>query len=360
VFEAVKIICACLVFCDHQVYKDFLITLYFPTRFVVVAVSVLPTAVATPCPALPHKTRSTRTAKLSSVFSLFQSTFSDPCGCNGKTSNKIRTYSALHYQQSSRHTSLQQHQVQRQSQRHRNKTDDTAVPTLPGAELQSTANQSVRQLLPQNCCDDEEVKPTPIECRPATLESDGVACSSYEMYAFRPRGSSCSSQTTLTTSLGKLSYDGNQGRRFESSVAAADEAKTTNGDCGKHSTPDDVIPTAGDDTRGTRRKTDVVEPRCRRGVVALTSKFRSAPRAVAIGVLARKLRALPLAGSTRQERGSDVIPEDAVKRQSSDVSIDSAKSTISNSSLKDLDGGEFVGSELANYMGELNQRRLVH
>ena len=311
--------------------------------------------------------RSTRSVQHSCVFCMLQSTLAEPCGCNRKTSNKIRTYSVLHYQQSSRHMSLQQQQVQRLLQRSRNKPEDKALQTLPSAEQhQSTANQ---QLLAQHCSDDEEVKLTPIDCRPVALSAD-VPCSSYEMFAYRPRGSSNSSQTTLTTSLGKLSLnDGSHCRRSESNVAAADDAKTTNGDCGKHSTPDDVISTGGGGTgstnNSTRRKQDDIDPCSRRGVVAFASKLKSAPRAVAIGVLARKLRALPLAGSTKhvftpqQERGNEDIPEGSINRLSSHVSIDSAKSTISNSSLKDLDGAEFVGSELAHYMGELNQQRLV-
>jgi hypothetical protein len=304
---------------------------------------------------------------------MLQSTLAEPCGYHRRTSNKVRTYSVLHCQQSSRHASLQQHQVQRQPQRPRNKTDDKAVPTLSGAEHhKSTANQSVQQLLPQNYSDDEELKLTPIECRPVALSADTVPCDSYEMYAYRPRGSSNSSQTTLATSLGKLSLnDGSHFRRSESNVAAANDAKTSNGDCGKHSTPDDVSPTDGggggtsSTSNSTRRKQDGIDPRSRKGVVAFTSKFKSAPRAAAIGELARKLRALPLAGSTKhvftleQERGNEDIPEGSINRLSSHVSIDSAKSTISNSSLKDLDGAEFVGSELAHYMGELNQQRLV-
>jgi hypothetical protein len=307
-----------------------------------------------------------------SVFCLLQSTLAEPCGYNRKTSNKTRTYSVLHYQQSSRHTSLQQQQqVQRQSQRPRNKTDGKTLPTLQSAEQhKSTANQSVQQLLAQNCSDNEEVKLAPMECRPVAPCADTVPCSSYEMYAFRRRGSSNSSQTTVTTSLGRLSLNDNSHcRRSESNVAAANGAKTSNGDCGKHSAADDVIATGGGGGGGasstsnsTRRKQDGIDPRSRRGVVALTSKFKSAPRAAAIGVLARKLRALPLAGSTKhmftpeQERGNEDIPEGSINRLSSHVSIDSAKSTISNSSLKDLDGAEFVGSELAHYMGELNQR----
>ena len=335
-----------------------------------------PLQLSQPCPVPMQNVRSTRSAQHSSVFSMLQSTLAEPCGYHRKTSKKIRTYSVLHYQQSSRHTSLQQQQqVQRQPQRPRNKTDDNALSTIPSAEEhKSTANQSVQQLLAQNCSDDEEVQMTPIECTPVALCADSAPCTSFEMYDYRPRGSSNSSQTTLTTSLGKLSLnDGSNCRRSESNVAAADDAKTSNGDCGKHSTPD-VIPTGGGGGGGggtsstnssTRRKQDGIDPSSRRGMVAFTSKFKSAPRAATIGVLARKLRALPLAGSTKhvftpqQERGNEDKPEGSINRLSSHVSIDSAKSTISNSSLKDLDGAEFVGSELAQYMGELNQQRLV-
>lgn len=43
------------------------------------------------------------------------------------------------------------------------------------------------------------------------------------------------------------------------------------------------------------------------------------------------------------------------KENSTHASIDSAN-TISNSSLQDLDEPEYTGSELADYMGELNSR----
>ena len=308
---------------------------------------------------------------------MLQSTLAEPCGYNRKTSKKNRTYSVLQCQHSSRHTSLQQ--VQRQSQRQRNKPDDNVLPIIPSAERHtSTANQSVQQLS-QNCRADKEVRLKLSECRPVELSADTVPCSSNQMYAYRPRGSSNSSQTTLTTSLGKLSLnDGSICRRVESNVPAADDANTSNGDCGKQSTLDTVIPTGSGGTgkatdsksKSTRPIQEDIEPRSRKGVVTLTSRIKSVPRAAAICVLSRTMRALPLASSTKhfvapqhraeQEHGNDEdVPEGSINRLSSHVSIDSAKSTISNSSLKDLDGAEFVGSELAHYMGELNQQRLV-
>ena len=313
------------------------------------AVNCLPTAVCSPHVrhATPH----------SFVLFLLQSTLAEPCGYNRKTSDKTRTYTVLQCQQSSRHTSLQQQQIQRLPQRQTNKTDVEAPPTLPSAEQhEPTTNQSVQQL-PQNCSEDEELKLTLIECKPV----DTLPSSSYQMYACRPRGSSSSSQTTLTTSLGKLSV--NEGN---SCCRAATGDSKTNGDCGGQSKVDLVITTCG----VARRKQEDVERRSRKGIATITSKLKSAPRAATIGVLAKKLRALPLAGNSKgvvtpqhnaaQECADEDVHEASINRLSSHVSIDSAKSTISNSSLKDLDDTEFTGSELAHYMGELNRERLVH
>jgi hypothetical protein len=128
---------------------------------------------------------------------------------------------------------------------------------------------------------------------------------------------------------------------------------------------------AADDRNNiTRLKQEGVERRRRKGIVTITNKLKSAPRAATIGVLARKLRALPLAANAKsvvtpqqkvaQERPDEGVNEAAMNMLSSHVSTDSANSTISNSSLKDLDEAEFTGAELAHYMGELNRQTLAH
>ncbi|XP_068081213.1 pyrokinin-1 receptor-like [Anabrus simplex] len=75
------------------------------------------------------------------------------------------------------------------------------------------------------------------------------------------------------------------------------------------------------------------------------------PRRDAIKALARRLKAF--------QRNGTVAVQNSTPVRASHGSIDSAKSTntISNSSLQDLDEMEFVGAELALYMGELNQHR---
>ena len=276
--------------------------------------------------------------------------------------------------------SLQQQQIQRQQQRQRNAPGDKAARTLASAEQHTVTNQSVQQVT-ENCGEDEDLKLTLIECKPTELAMDTLPCSSYPMYAYRPRGSSNSSQTTLTTSLGKLSLnEGNSCCRSELNVVATDNTKTSNGDCEEHSKFEVVVTTnsvtnKAVDSRNNissygKRKQECVEPRSRKGLVTITSKFKSAPRAPTIGVLAKKLRCLPLTGNTKniftpqnkvqQEHGNEDVHEAPINRLSSHVSIDSAKSTISNSSLKDQDAAEFTGTELAHYMGELNQQRMVH
>ena len=166
---------------------------------------------------------------------MLQATLAEPCGYRRKTSNKRRTYTVLHCQQSSIHMSLQQQQIQRQQQRQRNAPGDKAARTLASAEQHTVTNQSVQQVT-ENCGEDEDLKLTLIECKPTELAMDTLPCSSYPMYAYRPRGSSNSSQTTLTTSLGKLSLnEGNSCCRSELNVGATDNTKTSNGDCEEHS-----------------------------------------------------------------------------------------------------------------------------
>jgi hypothetical protein len=97
------------------------------------------------------------------------------------------------------------------------------------------------------------------------------------------------------------------------------------------------------------------------GIATITKRLKSAPRPAAIGALAKKLRSLSLPGNTKSIFAPQQQKEsEGIHQTPSHVSIESAKSTISDSSLQDLDETEFVGSELARYMGELNQQRLVH
>ncbi|XP_015116408.1 pyrokinin-1 receptor [Diachasma alloeum] len=81
-------------------------------------------------------------------------------------------------------------------------------------------------------------------------------------------------------------------------------------------------------------------------------------KAVTIGLLAERLRSSTKELFAHQQRHSKprARPDPLQKTQSrikSHPSIESAN-TISNSSLQDLDETEFTGSELAEYMGEIN------
>lgn len=328
---------------------------------------------------------------------MLQSTLAEPCGCNRETSNKRRTYSVLRLQQTSRQMSLQQQQQLHcrqqtiQLKRHRNISEDSQKQSLPDTEQHKTTKSQTEQVHQQCNREDEEQELSLIDRRLhcKTVES---SCNSYPMYAYAPRGSSNSSLTTLTTSLGKISLnEGNNNCRSESTLAVSDEttarhgALAGNGHCKKqlklgfvvindsNTKTSDLKSKAVEDknniTSQGRRKlkcdSNCVGPRSSSGITAITNKLKSTPRGAAIGVLAKKLRSLPLPSNTKsifitqhkmEEQHGNEAPNN---RLSSHVSVDSAKSTISNSSLQDVDETEFIGSELAHYMGELNQQRLV-
>jgi hypothetical protein len=305
--------------------------------------------------------------------------------------------------------SLQQQHLQRQNhanqlQRQRSNSDDLQKPLpiqlLPNkGQHKSSMNQAEQQAHQQfrrhnsEDCGDQSL--TPIERKlhgkPVESSMDVMASNSYPMYVQRPRGSSNSSQTTIHTSLGKLSLnEGNNNCRSESALAASDEttvrgcAVTSNEHCRKQLKSDLIVNNdrkmktcdltskdVGNKNNFTcqgkfKQKCDgnCVGPRSSNGIVAVTKRLKSAPGTAAIGVLAKKLRSLSLPGNTKsifasQHKVEQQHETEDTHEPPSHVSIGSAKSTISDSSLQDLDETEFVGSELARYMGELNQQRLV-
>jgi hypothetical protein len=295
--------------------------------------------------------------------------------------------------------SLQQQQPQSQQrtnqlQRHRSNSDDLQKPLrtqlFPNkGQHKSTLNQEeqaredFRRHISEECGDH---RLTPIELKLRGKPADSsVMSNSYPIYVHRPRGSSNSSQTTITTSVGKLSLnEGNNNCRSESALAANDvtTAQTNYGPSRKQMKLDLIvindrkIKTSDATSKDTGNENNVtcqgkfkqnVDGNCagqRSGnsIVAVTKRLK--PRTTAIGVLTKTIRSFSLPYNTKsifasQQKQSEDIHETAINRLSSHVSIESAKSTISDSSLQDLDETEFVGSELARYMGELNQQRLV-
>jgi hypothetical protein len=185
---------------------------------------------------------------------VFQSTLAEPCGYNRKNSIQRRpTYSVLQRQQKV----LLQQQQNSQLQRHRNNSDNVQkhlrAPSLPNTQRNSATNQTEQQASQrkwQRSGEDEEHSFALIERRlhdnPAEFPVDTVI-PSYLAYVCRPRGSSVSSQTTLTTSLGKLSLnEGNNNCRSGSAIAVGDEnaarhgSLTINGHC-KQSKLDPVV-----------------------------------------------------------------------------------------------------------------------
>ncbi|XP_069668643.1 neuropeptides capa receptor-like [Periplaneta americana] len=342
----------------------------------------------------------------------FKTTLAEPCGCDRRSTSKGRSYSVLRCQQNNRHQ-LQHHQqyqqqqlqrlqsshLQRQRSNTSNGTDEVAKPlrtaSLPttdqhkhsdnqNAHPQCNKHNSVPIGEEEQQCVALIERKLPPKAFPVQSPADTAAVNSCP---HRSRGSSYSSQTTLTTSVGKLSLnEGNNNCRPEINT----EETTGNGQEIKLSKLDIVSKKDNLSGKDGEDKNGIVN-HGRRNIINDTSAeqqigndvtksnkcslFMSSPRAATIGVLAKKLRSLPLPGTTKnlfapqqkmdQQRGdheSNGTPRTNKPpnyRLSSHVSIDSAKSTISNSSLQDLDETEFIGSELAHYMGELNQQRLV-
>ncbi|XP_017877673.1 uncharacterized protein LOC108623591 isoform X2 [Ceratina calcarata] len=86
-------------------------------------------------------------------------------------------------------------------------------------------------------------------------------------------------------------------------------------------------------------------------------KIRRPPRAVTLGLLAERLRQGTKGLFSSQQKNAETKPEVLPPFQSH-PSIESAN-TISNSSLQDYDETEFTGTELARYMGELNNELIT-
>jgi hypothetical protein len=292
--------------------------------------------------------------------------------------------------------SLQQQQPQSQQrtnqlQRHRSNSDDLQKPLRTelfpnkgqhksALNQEEQAREDFRRHISEDC-GDHKLTPIELKLHGKPAESS-VMSNSYPIYVHRPRGSSNSSQITITTSVGKLSLnEGNNNCRSVSALAASDEttAQTNNGPCRKQLKLDLIvindrkIKTCDATSKVTGNKNNVTcqgtlkqnfdgncaGQRSGNSIVAVTKRLK--PRSTAIGVLAKTIRSFSLPYNTKsifasQQKQSEDIHEIAINRLSSHVSIES---TISDSSLQDLDETEFVGSELARYMGELNQQRLV-
>jgi hypothetical protein len=291
----------------------------------------------------------------------------------------------------------QQQQFNSQQQRQRNRPDDLRKQLQTRSRPNTQHHKSPRNetgqeasLQPnrQGSVGDEEQSFAMIERRvlgkPAESPVDTAMSYSFPTYVYRPRGSSNSSQTTVTTSLGKLSLnEGNNNCQSESAVAVSEETAprdgvlTVNGHC-KQSKLDPVVikdrktkiydvtskymegknSIKSQERRKIKCDSNYVEPP---SIAVITNRFKCTPGASTIGVLAKKLRSLPLHGNTKSvatpQQKSEQRHENEDTRR---ISTDSAKSTISNSSLQDLDDTEFIGSELAHYMGQLNEQKLVH
>ena len=265
--------------------------------------------------------------------------------------------------------------------------------TSVGAHNRSAANSGHLQKRNSDSIEEDHAlveNKTLARTMPNDSSTDTITSNSYAMYTYRPRIPSNSSQATLTTSIGKVSVsEGNNNCKAETSLNKTDENKArdaivaSNGHCRSQSTEivciTDCIPNKWGatvrslDEEGSKCKVDNVSSNRIASIASKCSLFKNTPRVRTIGVLAKKLRGFPLPGSTRTSFApqhsiepvggtSEEVPSRrplSNPKLSSHISIDSGKSTISNSSLQDLDETEFVGAELAHYMGELNQQRMV-
>lgn len=165
---------------------------------------------------------------------------------------------------------------------------------------------------------------------------------------YRPRGASNSSQVTVTTSLGKISISEDEQHKRPSEL---------NGYHCPH-------------------KLDLISEHCSKTsssseykTAEQTSDSKQGKTSYTIGCLTKKLREFPESTRTMFKQNLDeaninknlqsVNKENKRPKLNTHSSIDSAKSTISNSSLQDMDEMEFESAELAHYMGELNQQQLA-
>ncbi|PSN37891.1 hypothetical protein C0J52_19899 [Blattella germanica] len=273
----------------------------------------------------------------------FKSTLAQPCGFKRKNGNKCRTYSVLKSQQQiNRNLTL----LRQQSRPCISSAKDLRnAPNIFAAERHHQRAMQSEAVAKHKSDLTEEQNISLIEsskCGGRTIPTDSsvdtITSNSYPMYSYRSRIPSNSSQTTLTTSLGKISLnEGNNNCAPETSLPRTQSRNQS-------MSLNDCFP-----------KKCIKDPD--------EAKAKGSTHASTFGVLAKKLRSLPLPGNAKS---AIIVPQHKAEaddrcnhRLSSHVSIDSAKSTISNSSLQDLDETEFVGAELAHYMGELNRQRAV-
>lgn len=180
----------------------------------------------------------------------------------------------------------------------------------------------------------------------------------------RSRGSSNSSQLTLTTSYGKGDDEGNNNQTcitenilmHSQSIEPKCNGKSpsiTETDVDSNNITDGMK----NNNLNAKRKVKCTCLNCekgKRGIASLTNKclFKSKSQAATLGSIAKKIRLLP--NATRNKFSKDC------ENKNGDLGKDSKKltktlssNTISNSSLQDLDESEFTSSELADIMGQM-------
>ncbi|XP_049772062.1 alpha-1D adrenergic receptor-like [Schistocerca cancellata] len=165
------------------------------------------------------------------------------------------------------------------------------------------------------------------------------------------------SQATLTTSLSRISIGADELPAAAAAAAAADRRLDVNGCChhklelisehySNERTSDGNAPAAAEE----RSSVSSLAKKIRDGTRTIFKRDVATSTASATPANASEQRPLPEPG----RRSPKLRHADSLH-----LSIDSAKSTISNSSLQDMDEMEFDSSELAHYMGELNEQGLA-
>lgn len=202
---------------------------------------------------------------------------------------------------------------------------------------------------------------------PTNRESKILKIKEREQIIPRSRGSSNSSQLTLTTSFGRENDEGNNNQTITENILmhSANLEPKCNGKNPsiKETNVDSNNITSGlkNNNLNAKRKVKCTCLNCekgKRGIASLTNKclFKSKSQAPTFGSIAKKIRLLPNATLNKFSKDSSAENkngENGHEPRKLKLTKTFSSNTISNSSLQDLDESEFTSSELADIMGQM-------
>ncbi|KAJ9592159.1 hypothetical protein L9F63_001275, partial [Diploptera punctata] len=240
----------------------------------------------------------------------FKTTLAQPCGWNRKNANKRRTYSVLNYQQINRNASNQQNYHQQLQRLHSNQIQRSRINSLNGNDVHKVLYNTTP-------IDEKNDKKIPhsdqaIQKQYSNRNSDSIEEDQEQSIALienKLQGKTLpnDSSTDTITSNSYAMYT------YRPRIPSNSSQATLTTSLGKISL-----------SEGNNN--------CRPETIHSTSEETK------------------LHDATISSNGCIPKKYNNIGNFSAHISIDSGKSTISNSSLQDLDETEFVGAELAHYM----------